>query len=113
MAVEVQRKAATDIIISDPKAWPKVLLQREIKTDATSSVVTFNKSGAMTRAFFGGDTYIDRGRHAGKYFLTSVDATRTHTMERKRLACTVERDEGGCPFDLRLERAAPRAGSRE
>jgi hypothetical protein len=59
VAVEVQRQNATDIVLSDPTASVKVLSGYDLETDANSAVVTFDSSGAVTRVFFSGGTYLN------------------------------------------------------
>lgn len=57
-AVEVKRRNATDVVISDSTHSRKTIAGYQIETDASAAVVSFDQSGAPTRVFFGNGSYL-------------------------------------------------------
>jgi len=60
-AVKITRKNFTDIVLSSTNSAPKVLLAYHLETDAQHAVVTFDKSGKLTRVFFSAGSYFQIG----------------------------------------------------
>jgi hypothetical protein len=56
--VVVERDNDTDIIIYDPSGSTKKINRYRLNTDAVSAVVTFDKSGKLTRVFFSCGSYL-------------------------------------------------------
>ena len=71
--VEVVRKGAKDIIVSDTQNSKKKLTQYPIETDANSAVVTLDDNGNLERVFFSNGTYLAyKGRQFKAEPLTGV-----------------------------------------
>ena len=56
--VVVERAHHTDVIIYDPSGSTKQLSRYSLSTDAVSTVVTFDRSGKLKRAFFSCGSYL-------------------------------------------------------
>ena len=82
-AVQVVRKGAKDIIISDTKNTPKKLAEYSIETDANSAVVTLDDKGNLKRVFFSNGTYlVYKGRRFKAQPLTGI-VTGVNTKTRE------------------------------
>jgi hypothetical protein len=82
-AVEVVRKDAKEIIISDTQNGVKKLAQYPIETDANSAVATLDNNGNLKRVFFSNGTYLAyKGRQFKAEPLTGV-VTGVNTKTRE------------------------------
>ncbi len=64
--VVVSRGAETDVIIYDTTSSLKKLKLFKIATDATTSVITFDKAGKPLRVFFAGGSFLTAGKKTFK-----------------------------------------------
>ncbi|WP_345031683.1 heparinase II/III domain-containing protein [Ravibacter arvi] len=85
--VVVERPEATDIVLHDTTASVKRLGTYPIETDAVTAVITTNKNGELTRAFFAGGTYL---KAYGKRFQASSIKGKVEKIDAQKSELVVQ-----------------------
>lgn len=91
-AVVVDRGDLTDLIIYDPSGSTKKLEHYDLETDAAGTVVTFDRSGELTRVFFSDGSHLQCG---GKKFTADPISGKVVSIDALQRTFQVELESPG------------------